>query len=169
LRRTLSAALGLFIILLPATAWAQPASAPLSASDDRAVREVLDAFAAAIVAKDRSAFARLVLTNPITFASALDARTLADVRRRRADAVGFEIGSWSAFVEFVATSPDRLEERFSNVVIQGDGTIATLYFDYAFVENGLVTNDGHESWGLLKTGDGWKIASVIWSVSTPAP
>ncbi len=54
--------------------------------------------------------------------------------------------------------------------IDTDGDLASVLFDYAFLSNGKETNHGKEAWHLLRTQDGWKIASVVWSVNLkPAP
>lgn len=136
-------------------------------SDEAEIRLMLHRFGTAIVSRDHAGFTGLALSDAITFASAVDSTIRSRMRARRPDAKGYEIGSWPAFVDFVATSPVAVEERFSNIAIQSDGTVASLWFDYVFLEGGIESNRGHESWGLLKTSEGWKIASVIWSISDP--
>jgi hypothetical protein len=138
-------------------------------SDEAAIRLVLGRFGAAIISRNRGAFADLALSDTISFASAVDSAVLARIRGRRPGATRYEIGSWLAFVDFIAASPVALEERFSNIVVRNDGTVASLWFDYAFVEHGAVSNQGHETWSLLNTAGGWKIASVTWSVSDRVP
>jgi hypothetical protein len=90
-------------------------------SDDDAIRLVLGRFGAAIISRNRGAFADLALSDTIIFASAVDSSVLARLRGRRPGATGYEIGSLLAFV---AASPVAMEERFSNIAIRHDGTVA---------------------------------------------
>ena len=67
-------------------------------------------------------------------------------------------------------NPARVEETFDNVRIDSDGDVAQVWFDYSFNEAGYKANWGKESWHMVRTGDGWKINSVIWSMEfNPVP
>ncbi len=50
--------------------------------------------------------------------------------------------------------------------IDTDGTAASVAFDFQFLRNREVRNEGREYWLLVKTEAGWKIASVVWSRNT---
>ena len=72
-------------------------------------------------------------------------------------------GTYQDFVDFLGASQQRLEEKFSNVRINTDGAVASVYFDYVFLRDDKETNRGTETWQLVNTGDGWKINAVIYS------
>ena len=146
---------------------APPGVASAATRDEVAIRAVIETFRTAIIAMDKAALARLPASEGITFMSALDEATLAQVRKRRPAAKRLNPGSYGDFVTEITSSKDRQEETFSNIAIQSDGTIADVYFDYDFRENGVVTNSGHESWGLIHADDGWKISSIVYSISLP--
>ena len=59
------------------------------------------------------------------------------------------------------------EEVFRDVVIDTDGEIASVNFDYSFLLDGKEAHRGREMWHLVRTEDGWKIISVIWSQQDP--
>jgi hypothetical protein len=59
--------------------------------------------------------------------------------------------------------PAPVEETFSSVRIELDAEIAQVWFDYTFMEGSYRSNWGKESWHLVRTESGWKIASVVWS------
>jgi hypothetical protein len=65
----------------------------------------------------------------------------------------------------IASSNARQEERFSNIRIDTDGTVASVYFDYTYNVDGKKSNWGHETWGLAKSAGAWKISSMIWSIT----
>jgi hypothetical protein len=58
---------------------------------------------------------------------------------------------------------EKAEEKYSNVSIWNDNTIATLFFNYSFWIGGKETNWGIETWQLLFNGKEWKIMSALFS------
>ena len=48
--------------------------------------------------------------------------------------------------------------------IDGDADVATVAFDYTFLADGRATNSGKECWLLVRSGDGWKIMTLVYSV-----
>ncbi len=59
----------------------------------------------------------------------------------------------------VRLPPDATE----NLQIQTDGEVGTLSWDYtATVGHGRIT------WAVVRTNDGWKIASIVFSLNVPA-
>jgi hypothetical protein len=58
-----------------------------------------------------------------------------------------------------------LEEKFYNVRIRTDGSVASLSSDYSFWSNNQKSNWGEENWELVFNGMDWKIAVIIGSVN----
>jgi len=147
------------------------ASSPASAQDDVRVREVealVESFRTAIIDKDRERFSRLFLREDIAWQSVVGDASLQRLREAKPDTPKLRIdpaSTWVSFIDGIVASPKRLEEKFSDVRVTTDGDIASVYFDYSFNADGKETNHGHESWGLVRTDDGWKIVSVVWSVN----
>ena len=135
--------------------------------DDAAIRAVIEDFRTAIIAKDGAALARLSVNDDISFIYAVEEKTLATVRRRRPEALRAVAGTYAAFVAEIASSKVMQEETFSNIRIISDGSIASVTFDYDFRENGVVTNLGLESWGMVHSDEGWKIGSILYSIALP--
>jgi hypothetical protein len=61
----------------------------------------------------------------------------------------------------------HLEETFGPAVIDTDGQMAVMSFNYDFRTNGAVENWGRESWQMVKTDAGWKILSLLYSYHLP--
>ena len=61
---------------------------------------------------------------------------------------------------FLATSKDKLEEKFHNIEIRQDGDLGLVTFNYDFVINDKVHHSGLEVWQLCKIDGQWKILSV---------
>jgi hypothetical protein len=92
---------------------------------------------------------------------------LAHIRKTKPDAIKARRIPGNNFISLidgvVATSEPR-EETFSNVNVETDGEIASVSFDYAFLANGKRTNWGKEMWQLVRTEQGWKIFSVVYTI-----
>lgn len=67
----------------------------------------------------------------------------------------------------VAPDSGSIEEVFRDLKIDTDGEIASVNFDYAFMFDGKEEHWGREMWHLVRTDEGWKIISVIWSQRDP--
>lgn len=89
--------------------------------------------------------------------------TLVSVRE---DGSGIVIRSASGgdFVEqFAAMDADLLERIWDPQVLIHD-RIAVVWAPYDFQLNGEFSHCGIDSFNLLKTGEGWKIASIVYTV-----
>ena len=60
-------------------------------------------------------------------------------------------------------SKEKIDEAISNLRIDSDGDVGQVWFDYNFVRGGYRENWGKESWQMVRTNDGWRIAGVVWS------
>ena len=77
---------------------------------------------------------------------------------------GIRYGGYSSFAQLLGSSKESLEEKFYNVNVTQDGSVAWVMFDYQFLRSGTVSNHGVETWQMFKPdGKTWKIASVFWS------
>jgi hypothetical protein len=134
-----------------------------AAADEKDIGVVIESFRTAIITKDKEALLKLPASETISFLSSVDTGTLANARVERPLVKRMTIGSYAEFVAEVTSGTDRLEEKFSNIVIHADGSVATIWFDYSFEVNGEETNFGHETWAMVNTDNGWKIGSIIYS------
>ncbi len=79
-------------------------------------------------------------------------------------------GSPRKFIEGIAKAKMPQSERFSNVHIDTDGHVAHVWFDYTFMVGDYKSAWGKESWQVVRTEAGWKIAAVTWSAEeNPVP
>lgn len=131
------------------------------------IEAVIEDFRTAIIAKDKARFLSLFHGMNIPWLAVLEDQSLAKMRERRpnrpkADPMGTP--GPDQFIDAIAKDTERDEEKFSNVRIQTNGHIASVYFDYSFHRGDYMTNFGAEAWQLVNTDQGWKINSVIYSV-----
>lgn len=152
--------------LLAACVWVYPVLAGPSsdASAESDVREVVERFRAAISSGDGETLRALFLPQGGAWLS-MDHR--ADDTQVRLATPLMKPGSYEAFAKAIERSPGRHEEVFSDIDIHTDGTVASVDFDFVYVVDGKPVNRGLEAWQLAKTGDGWKIVSLIYSSHPP--
>jgi hypothetical protein len=136
-----------------------------STNDYESIMQVTTDFRSALTSKDTTKLEGLLVSSSILFTSP---RAPDSVRKARAQgdtrANGISGSGALDFLQFVATSKGAIEERFYNIRITQDKHVAWVMFDFEFLENGIVTNYGIETWQMIKTADeSWKIMSVVWT------
>lgn len=144
--------------VVPATA-AHPAQAD--------IQNIVDRFQHALAAKDGATLSALFLTHDNSWLSVASERQLAAWRARGAAAQRVKPGNHAEFITRTIAQPERIQEKFSDIKIHTDGTIASVHFDFVFLKDGREINRGEEAWHLVRTDAGWKISSVIYSVNRP--
>jgi len=150
------------LLALPADAHAEPDR------DLRSVEAVVEAFRASIVDRDEERFMKLFLDDRTVWQYVVGDANLAKMREKNPQAAKAKVDAKNnprSFIDGIAADKAKSEERFRDVQVLSDGDIASVYFDYSFLADGKETNRGKEAWQLVRTDDGWKIVSVIWSVN----
>lgn len=169
-------------VALPAAVFAAvllvSAPRPVLAQDAVArqqIEQLIDNFQKAIVAKDTARFMQLFLREDISWTVAYSDDSVKRYNAHLKDptiplATKIQGGSPRSFIESIARAKDPRSETISNVRIDTDGDIAQVWFDYAFMKGDYRSAWGKESWQLVRTESGWKIAAVTWSAEeNPAP
>jgi ketosteroid isomerase-like protein len=167
-----AACLCLGMAALPHAAMAQQSQSSANGKQD--IERVIETFRTSIINKDKDAFLKLLLREDIPWigvnSDAAVKLIAARINNNKAPDKLSSRGSARSFIEDIVSAKDRREETFDNVRIESDGEVAQVWFDYSYNIGSYKANWGKESWQLVRTGDGWKIVSVIWSMDfNPAP
>jgi ketosteroid isomerase-like protein len=144
----------------------QAVSASL-ASDTVDVQHVINAYHEAVLSHDGARLAQLFIPQGSMFLNVLSDDTYARVKAKSPDAVKVNVGSYTDFVKLVSTSKASFNPTHTNLQINNDGTIASVYFDFVFLIDGKAQNRGSETWVLVKGSDGWRIAAITFSSNPP--
>ena len=123
---------------------------PAAASDTDAIEQVMAGFHQAVVSHDGEKLKSFFLPQAAWF-------------NIRADGGGLKPGSYQDFAAFVSQSKADLDPRHTGIEIRSDGTVATVWFLFRFMIGGEEKNRGSETWQLVRTEQGWKIASIAYS------
>ena len=150
--------------LLLAVTLAASLAAPARAADTDAIRQVVQRFQSAIVARDGKTLGSLFVQDGGSWVSVLDDAEYAAAKARNPAAKKLMASTWQKFADFVQHGAKPVEERVCDVRFDTNGTVASVWFDFDFLVDGKVTNRGSETWQLVRTGDGWKIQAMLYSV-----
>jgi len=143
-----------------------------AAISETELRTVVENFRTSLIKKDKPLFLSLFLTEGnIAWQTVTEDTSLARIKARQPNAVKVFIDpkeTYLTFIDFITTDPKPTEETFSDVKISTDGEAAAIEFDYMFLYDRRQTNHGREHWLLVRTENGWKIISVVWSTILPS-
>jgi ketosteroid isomerase-like protein len=147
-----------------------PAPPRANAEDTAAIRQVVESFRTSLIHKDKATYMRLFFSDKpenIGWQFVSEDTRLEHIRKTKPDAIKARHipgNNFISLIDAVVATPEPREETFSDVRIDTDGEIASVAFDYTFLANGRKTNWGREMWQLVRTEDGWKIFSVIYTI-----
>jgi ketosteroid isomerase-like protein len=138
---------------------------PCAAADSpkAEINSVIARFQSALKQHDAKALDQLFLPDSDAWVTTLGDDTLKAMRNKHPDAPHYRVGKRKSFLDFVGSTKSPIEERFHDVRIDTDGSVASIYFTFEFLMDGQVQNRGAETWQLVKTDDGWKISAMLYS------
>jgi hypothetical protein len=125
--------------------------------DTEALERVVERFRTSLIAKDGPALRELFVNQDTPWLGVSKTPRAGRAKVR-------EIDTPERFIDFIVSSPDRLEETVRHLQITSDGEVATVSFDYEFWSNSTLQNRGLECWQLVRSEAGWKIAFLVYSI-----
>jgi hypothetical protein len=85
-----------------------------------------------LVNKDSTTFCTLFATDSVSFFGVNSTETYKEFIKKFPNAQLILKDNYGNFIRFVASSKKKAEEKYSNVTIRNDNTIATFSFNYSF-------------------------------------
>lgn len=122
-------------------------------NDKQAVLEIVNKFFVALEKKDTSLYKSIAFTNSQIWVS-----------RNKADSVKTEMRYISDDIAHLPSMKEVIEERALKTEINLHGNIAVVWAPYTLSFGGKFSHCGIDIFTLLKTNDGWKIVSCVYSV-----
>jgi hypothetical protein len=144
------------------------AASATTASDTVDVQPVIDAYHDAVVSHDGPRLASLFIPQGSMWLNVLSDAAYARARAKSSDAQKIRVGSYADFAKLVSTSKASFNPTHTHLQLHGDGTIASVYFDFIFLADGKEQNRGSETWVSVKASDGWRIAAITYSSNSHA-
>jgi hypothetical protein len=137
------------------------------AADDVAAKaqigQLVERFQGAIIARDKAALEGMFVADGGSWFEVLGEDAYRKIKARKPDLSRVHADNYRHFAAFIGDSQQQAQEQFSNVRIQTDGAVASVYFDFVFLVDGKRNNVGSETWQLVHTADGWKISAMAYS------
>jgi hypothetical protein len=172
MKKILAAALAASVL----AAFALPSQAASLPGDREKIEQVVETFRVSVIKKDKASFMKLFFSETIPWIGVVTDKSLAAAKAKKTDASRpdpkkiFSASNPKQFIEGIVGDKEINEEKFDNVRIDTDGDVAQVWFDYSFNYDGYKANWGKEAWHMVRTPEGWKISSVIWSMEfNPEP
>ena len=155
-----------YLILLLSCLHFSSNAMPNMESHDKELTNLVDEFMAAIKEKDERKFTNLFYSNSVPWLGINPKKRKGDVPSNDGIIYATHLG----FIGWIASSQEKIEEKYWDLDIKSDGDIASIYFKYSLHIEDYKMNWGDEAWDLIRTTDGWKIVSVIYSATyNPEP
>ena len=134
-----------------------------NADDIRKISSLLEEFRQDVIHKDGYAITKLILNPDVLFHHINNQEEVDSARKQNAQFDGIGPSQLDGFVTLLATSKDKLEEKFQNIEIRQDGDLGLVTCNYDFVINDKIHHSGLEHWQVRKIDGQWKILSVTWT------
>ncbi len=131
------------------------------------LKELIKEFEESILQKDSLRFKKIFLDDQVQFIGIMSKKTEWSIKKDYAEFEGVAVSTCHKFIFEICQSEKKQAENFYDIIIDTDGSIATISFDYSFSAAAKMIQWGHEKWNLVKMGDEWLITDVIYSIHFP--
>lgn len=145
---------------------AQQLSAQQKSNDKEQISAIIEKYSEAVIKKDSVVFYGLFNDDNVTWcASVTDKSQRKEIETKglKESGRGYFSGSYKGFMRSLFRYK-ATEDKFDNIRIVEDGTVASVTMDYSFWAENKMTNFGSKFLGLIKKDGHWKITSVIYSL-----
>lgn len=135
-------------------------------NNKKEISNIIKLYSESVIKKDSITFYNLFNDGTVTWCAALkDKSQQKEVEKRGADKARTNYFS-SSYKDFLRGlfNYETTEDKFDNIAIIEDGTVASVTMDYSFWANNKMTNWGGKYLTLIKRDGKWKITSVIYSL-----
>ncbi len=120
------------------------------------IQKVISNYQSSILLKDEKKFEQLLHRDFISW--------LQTVPSQRNGKLPSEMGLITpkqGFYFYIFGTEDKYEEKISNIRIQSDDDVGSVFYSYKLLKNGEVIKNGSASWHLVRNFEGWKINSIL--------
>jgi len=137
-------------------------------ANKKEIIDLINVYSESVIKKDSVAFYNLFNPGTITWCASVKERSQAKEIEKGAKARdSYFTGSYQGFMRGLYKY-ESTEDKFDNIKITEDGTVASVTMDYSFWANNKMTNWGGKYLTLIKRDGKWKITSVIYSLELTA-
>ncbi|OXE99983.1 putative lumazine-binding protein [Flavobacterium araucananum] len=142
------------------------ANAQQKTTDKQEISAIINQYSESVIKKDSITFYTLFNEGTVTWCAAIkDKSQSKEIEKKGLEKAGtnYFTGSYKGFLRGLFKY-ESTEDKFDNIHIIEDGTVAAVTMDYSFWANNKMTNWGGKYLTLIKRDGKWKITSVIYSL-----
>ena len=153
----------LFLVLMIVV---QYSNAQQKNDNKKEINAIINQYSDSVIKKDSIAFYALFNDGNVTWCAALmDKSQNKEIETKSVEKArsNYFSGSYKDFMRGLFRY-ESTEDKFDNIHIIEDGTVAAVTMDYSFWANNKMTNWGGKYLTLIKRDGKWKITSVIYSL-----
>lgn len=121
--------------------------------------DVIESYQTSVAQKNEQEFLNLFLSYSIPWVGVNPAKRMGNLPSNE----GLIYGAVPGFTNWLVNSGIKFEETMTDIKINTDGNVASVFYKYEFLLDNKTYSTGYVSWSLIKTTDCWKIASKIYS------
>ncbi len=134
-------------------------------TNKKQISAIINTYIKSVIEKDSVAFYNLFNDGTVTWCAALKDRSQAkELEKKGAIARSdYFSGSYKGFFRSLFRYRST-EDKFDNIRVVEDGTVASVTMDYSFWADNKMTNWGGKYLTLIKRDGKWRITSVIYSL-----
>ena len=131
------------------------------------LNKVIIKFEESIEEKDSIKFKELFFHDKVPFIGIMSPETEMSIKKNYPEFEGIAVSNSDKFIKEICETDKPQKEKFYNIEISTDGTIASINFVYSFHSGERIIQWGNENWNLVKVGKDWLITDVIYSIRFP--
>ena len=134
------------------------------------ITNLIKQYSDSVIKRDSLAFYQLFNDGIVTWCAAVKDRSQGkelEMKGEKGARNSYFEGSYKAFMRGLYRYQST-EDKFDNITIIEDGTVASVTMDYSFWADNKMTNFGGKYLTLIKRDGQWKITSVIYSLELTA-
>jgi len=144
----------------------QMSHAQQTTSDIRQLSAIVELYSKSVIERDSAVFYDLFDNGVVTWCAALKPASRVrelEAKGSKAPESNYFSGSHKRFMRSLFRYKTT-EDKFDNISITTDGTVASVMMDYSFWANNAMTNWGNKYLTLIKKDGSWKITGVLYSL-----
>ena len=144
----------------------QQSHAQQNTDNKKEIKAIIDLYSESVIKRDSITFYNLFNDGTVTWCAALMEKSQnKEIETKGIEKAGsnYFSGSYKGFLRSLFRH-QFTEDKFDNIHIIEDGTVASVTMDYSFWADNKMTNWGGKYLTLIKRDGIWKITSVIYSL-----
>ncbi|KUJ62418.1 hypothetical protein AR687_08150 [Flavobacteriaceae bacterium CRH] len=144
----------------------QQSYAQQNTNNKKEIKAIIEQYSQSVIKRDSIAFYNLFNEGTVTWCAALMEKSQnkeIETKGKEKARSNYFSGSYKGFLRGLFKYHST-EDKFDNIDIVEDGTVAAVTMDYSFWANNKMTNWGGKYLTLIKRDGKWKITSVIYSL-----